>query len=528
VALEYASGGACLPCAAGTTSAAPADGVTAADGDTTCEATICAVDEYVFANTCVACAEGTENPLSGDEAAGDDASGSNTACTAVPITGMCVGNTDDADDVTCAEGSLLKPDPETVEGSTVGDCCDEVEEDAPEPEVEYQWEADAWGVCAFQCGASTVERTVQCTAITIYSNGAVTRAVADDPTSCEGDAPATTMDCRALESGAACDDDDGNVGACSDAGACVGKQVLKSALTFPVAAEDVALPEATATPEEITASPIGVALSASIKSSLEATLGSDIIVAILSIQAGSLVVDYNVEVPSTVTVDASAAATALEAGLTSTPPTLPAADGGAGTVSAGTAYVEPFKTYAYSRTAGCAAASDCSNACGFEGETAADVYRCLEDGAAVAAEACVDAGIGAAPTSDSTCCPAADVDTCVASAAALTAPPPCPENYRSDPDLSAEEKARCGWAELEEKTEGNAAVVIVIVIVVALALLALAYKLCCSDSDDSDSNDSRGDVEKGAAVEAQENEEERRKKLEDRLAKVRDTIDEAP
>jgi hypothetical protein len=78
--------------------------------------------------------------------------------------------------------------------------------------------------------------------------------------------------------------------------------------------------------------------------------------------------------------------------------------------------------------------------------------------------------------------------------------------------------------ELEEKTEGNAAVVIVmtVTVVVVLALLALACKLCCADSDDSDSNDSRGDVDKG------ETEEERRKKLEDRLAKVRDTIDEAP
>jgi hypothetical protein len=169
-------------------------------------------------------------------------------------------------------------------------------------------------------------------------------------------------------------------------------------------------------------------------------------------------------------------------------------------------------------------ASACSNACDYEGETAADIYECLESGTSVVVQACADAGIGTVPTSESTCCPAADENTCVASAADLTAPPPCPEDYASNPDLSTEEKARCGWKDFKEKSEDNAALVAVIVVVVVVAVLFLAYKCCCRESEDTDSR-SR-DVEKGAAAEAQENEQERRKKLKDRLAEIRGTVED--
>lgn len=414
LANQYASEGECAWCPAGKTSVG---GVNPVDGDTLCNETICAADEYVLANTCVACAEGTENPLSGDPGVGDAASGANTVCTPVRVTGMCAGNTNDTADVTCPDGSLLRPDPETIYGSSAGECCDDVST-SRWSEVEYRWEATAWGVCAFQCGAtSTVVRTVQCIAVMTYSNGAVTRAEADDAMSCEGEEPADTMSCPALAEGTACDDDDDTTtgDACTAAGGCEGKRVMKSSLTFPVAATDFALPMPTATPEAITESPIGVALSASIKSSLVATLGSNITVAILSMQADTLVVVYSVVLPpntNTTTVDGASAA--LEAELTSAPPTLPATDGGAD-ISAGIPYVEPFKTYAYTRTTGCTQASDCSNACGFEGQTAADVYQCLEDGAPVVVEACEDAGIGPVPTSESTCCLVADEDTCVGS-----------------------------------------------------------------------------------------------------------------
>ncbi len=491
VTSEHSS--ACIPCAAGTTSAAPADGVTAADGDTVCVATICAADEYVLANTCVTCAEGAENPLSGDPAVGDDASGATTERTPVPITGMCVGNTDDTTDVECAEGSLSKPDPETIEGSSEEDCCDEVAVDTPEPEVEYQWEATSWGVCMFQCEASVVTRAVQCTAITIYSNGAVTRTAVDD-TTCEvmlGDAPKATMDCPALAEGTHCDDGDAATtgDACPASGACTGKQMLKSKLTFPINAEEVALPAPTATPEEITASPVGMAVSASIKSSLGATLGTDIEVTILNFQAGSLVFDFKVEVPATTAVDDNARSDTIAAIAAATPPDLPAADGGA-VVSAGTPYVEPFKTYAYSRTAGCVAMSYCSNKCGYEGETTADIYQCLEDGASVSTDACVAAGIGTVPESESTCCPSADEETCQMSAAEIAVRSSYLEQ-RVRPLTASEEAMR-------HNADDKGLLITIVASSVALGFCAVLSCVC--SITDSDDGRKLLDMEEGDAI----------------------------
>ena len=64
---------ACVSCPAGTTNAAGDD---RSGTDTACDATLCAVDEYVSANACVSCPAGTTN------AAGDDASGTDTTCVA--------------------------------------------------------------------------------------------------------------------------------------------------------------------------------------------------------------------------------------------------------------------------------------------------------------------------------------------------------------------------------------------------------------------------------------------------------------
>ena len=72
---EYVSANTCVPCPAGTTNAAGDD---ASGSDTNCDITYCSIDQYVSSNACVACAAGTTN------AAGDDASGSDTTCTDVP------------------------------------------------------------------------------------------------------------------------------------------------------------------------------------------------------------------------------------------------------------------------------------------------------------------------------------------------------------------------------------------------------------------------------------------------------------
>jgi hypothetical protein len=62
---------ACVACAAGTTIAKDGD---ASGADTTCAATICTADHYVSSNVCTDCAAGSTN------AAGDNASGADTTC----------------------------------------------------------------------------------------------------------------------------------------------------------------------------------------------------------------------------------------------------------------------------------------------------------------------------------------------------------------------------------------------------------------------------------------------------------------
>uniref|UniRef100_A0A0G4HER0 Tyrosine-protein kinase ephrin type A/B receptor-like domain-containing protein n=1 Tax=Chromera velia CCMP2878 TaxID=1169474 RepID=A0A0G4HER0_9ALVE len=63
----------CTACPAGTTNAAGDD---ASGSDTTCDATLCSANERVVSNACTACPAGTTN------VAGDDASGSDTTCDA--------------------------------------------------------------------------------------------------------------------------------------------------------------------------------------------------------------------------------------------------------------------------------------------------------------------------------------------------------------------------------------------------------------------------------------------------------------
>uniref|UniRef100_A0A0G4I7M9 EGF-like domain-containing protein n=1 Tax=Chromera velia CCMP2878 TaxID=1169474 RepID=A0A0G4I7M9_9ALVE len=71
---ERVASNACVACPAGTTNAANDD---ASGADTTCDAVLCSANESVVSNACVACPAGTTN------AANDDASGADTTCDAV-------------------------------------------------------------------------------------------------------------------------------------------------------------------------------------------------------------------------------------------------------------------------------------------------------------------------------------------------------------------------------------------------------------------------------------------------------------
>ena len=457
VANEYSDGSTCLPCAAGTTSAAAT--VDAVDGATTCAATTCAMDEFVVANACTACAAGYTLP------AGEDASSSTAVCTLIPTTGMCTGNTDSSADVTCGAEQLAKPDPETIEGTDAAACCDDMPDAvADPPTVEYTWEATPWSTCAFGCGTrADSTRTVTCKSLTIYSTGAVVRATATDAAECTATEPAATQTCDFLAVDTPCDDNvaetTGDVCTAGDAtGVCEGKQVLVSALTFDM---DITT---------IDQSAAGAVLSASIKSSLSASLGSDIVVTILSIAAGSLVVDYKVEVPAATVVDQAAKDDAAAAIAGAAAIDMPAPSGG--TVAAPTPIVEPFKSYAYVRSAGSCPSEACDAACGYVGLAVSDVYACQEDGVNVAASSCVGAGIGAAPETDTECCPAADDETCEKSAAEVTAPPPSVADVCAG--LQGQEALDC----VAEETGVSAGAIVGILVAVVVVGFVLAYCFC--------------------------------------------------
>ena len=395
---------------------APVESVTVTSTpNTAIPAEPCLVDEYAFAGTCVACFEGESNE------AGDLPSGPNTACTLQPITGMCAGNTEATADATCGEDLILKPDPTTIEGTDEEACCDEEPQEPPN-EV-WVWEATPWSACEFGCGTRAPQtRTVKCVKLSIYATGAVVHEDSFDYW-CPDDKPAEEETCEIMAASTQCDDSNADTtgDACTAGnatGVCEGKKVLVSALTFDIPIDDLELPAAGASPEELTASPVAVVLANWLTTSLSSSLGEGIEVVILGLSAGSLVVDYKVKVPATTTVDetaknnavdAIAAAPAVEIPTTSETP-----------ITASAPEVEPFKSYAYVRTAGLCPARGCSQMCGAEEVTARDAWLCMEDGVDVAEDSCVSAGIGEAPSSETFCCPAADDDTCEESAEEIT------------------------------------------------------------------------------------------------------------
>jgi hypothetical protein len=101
---------------------------------------------------------------------------------------------------------------------------------------------------------------------------------------------------------------------------------------------------------------------------------------------------------------------------------------------------------------------------------------------------------------------------------------PCPEGWETDASLSATEKAVC----LVDTTTGKIAVgVIIVIVIVGLLLVScLVYKLCCGDAEAKYDTKEKKGVDEDAAAQSLENEEERRKQLEGRLATVRDGLGE--
>jgi hypothetical protein len=198
----------------------------------------------------------------------------------------------------------------------------------------------------------------------------------------------------------------------------------------------------------------------SLTATLTPTFGDGIEVIILSLSAGSLIVDYKVEVPAEVTLDESVKKTAI---VTAPAVEIPTSSGQAIT---STPIVQPFRSYAYVRTAGTCPTVECSTACGYQGLSVADVYACQEDGVNVAEDSCASAGIGATPSSTTRCCPAADEETCSQSAAEVSAHTIYPRLSldavsASVPNISDEDQVQ---------QSGSAFAIVLVVLVVLVAI----------------------------------------------------------
>jgi hypothetical protein len=196
---------------------------------------------------------------------------------------------------------------------------------------------------------------------------------------------------------------------------------MVSKLRFDIDIDNIDLPDAaTATSEEIDSSPAAVAIKEALASELGSAFGPDATIIIISIAAGSMVVDYRIEVPVAAATQENKAAAmeSLSDGLTAAV-ALPAADG-TGDVQLPDPIAAPLVTYAYVRVAPTCPVT-CSNDCGTPALLRSDVYRCLVDGAPVqGATACINA-LGAPPSTRTTCCSAADPESCRAPMPILSA-----------------------------------------------------------------------------------------------------------
>jgi hypothetical protein len=321
--------------------------------------------------------------------------------------------------------------------------------DGAEPDDEgvpaFAWVATAFPRCENICGPrEAVTRSVVCTA----ADG----VQAPDDSACVQIKPADIRVCAPLPEDSPCDDRndetvDDRCGS-TKAGSCAGKIALVSSVTFDIpifelddtqtASSDDAGNE-TARPA-VDSSPIARVVKPALATALTAggmnCTEDDIVV--LSISAGSLVVDYRVQVPpvlATPSIRAAAAAAVADPASVGLPVDTMAisvvttdASGNAITVtSSNTPIVEAFRSYAYVLLAGsCPAAADCSSICGTAALTAPDEYTCHEDGELIDdQEPCVSA-LGGVPSSSTECCPAADPDACRPAPPPESAPEPEP------------------------------------------------------------------------------------------------------
>jgi hypothetical protein len=227
-----------------------------------------------------------------------------------------------------------------------------------------------------------------------------------------------SRECETQAVGTACDDGDeqtmGDVCMSELADSCAGRVNLVAALTYDVAidASDVAsmVDENYAVDE----SPIAAVLKEKLATTLSAANMSCTVqdITILSIVAGSLVIDYVVRVPAalaTPTIKAAASAAVADpttVGLPHAMMTIELSNTDGDTVIATGAVQEAFRSYAFVGSRACPA-TPCPVLCGAPVLIVEDIYSCIEDKVPTNMSLCV-ASLGPVPTSSTLCCAATD------------------------------------------------------------------------------------------------------------------------
>ena len=232
------------------------------------------------------------------------------------------------------------------------------------------------------------------------------------PTKCDGNAkPVATSACAAITTGMSCDDGDAQTMSDSCKGTvCAGKVALVSQLRFDIAIDDVSdLPAEGSDSYKSMEADIKAALAATLTSaSLECTAED---VTIISINAGSLVIDYKVEVAAeTASPAARSSAVAAVASPGSPLAAIVITDSSGRSLTTGAAVAEEFISYAYTRVPGACPAEP---ACGTAATVVEDNYLCQEN-----------FGTGLIPTGDSVC--VAPLGPKPASQTTCPDPPSCP------------------------------------------------------------------------------------------------------
>jgi hypothetical protein len=313
-------------------------------------------------------------------------------------------------------------------------------EPEPEPDDVDAWVAAGWPECPRECGPrAPVTRTVVCTVNDVLSS--------DDL--CTGVKPTISRACETQAIGSTCDDGDeqtmGDVCASELANSCAGKVNLVAAMTYDLAFDATDVAAAVDENYDVDESPIAIEVKGKLATTLSASGMScaEEDITIMSIVAGSLVIDYVVRVPAAVaTPEIKAAAVAAVAdpttvGLPHGIMAIELSNADGDTVFASGAVQEAFKSYAFVVSSACPA-TPCPVLCGASALVVDDIYTCAEDGAVTNMTLCV-ASLGPVPASSTLCCGATDECSVVAAAAPPPEPEPEPraEPLELEPDAAA-------------------------------------------------------------------------------------------